>query len=137
MDGVSVGVPGTAVSGGIFRNFKADHLSSFAFNIGGGNAFLAKLTGAMLAIEIAASKNRSYPCLEFDFKLVIKAFTNPVMVPWKIRNRWFNVLQITNSMHFIVTHIFREGNHCADKLAFIGLSIAEFSSWNEVQINLI
>jgi hypothetical protein len=109
-----------------FRNYKDDHLCSFAFNIGAGNAFLVELTWTMLAIEIAASKNWSYDIwLESDFKLVTKAFTNPVM-PWKIMIYWLNVLHITKFIHFIVTHIFREENHCADMLVFIGLSIPKF-----------
>jgi len=45
------------------------------------------------------------------------------MVPWNVRNRWDNYVAITRQMNFIVTHVFREGNCCADRLANIGLSI--------------
>lgn len=27
-----------------------------------------------------------------------------------------------SSMHFMISHIYREGNHCADKLSNLGLS---------------
>ncbi|KAI5387660.1 hypothetical protein KIW84_073662 [Lathyrus oleraceus] len=39
-DGVFLGVPNTASRGGIFRNDKGDHLRSFAFRIGNGDAFI-------------------------------------------------------------------------------------------------
>ncbi|GAU47557.1 hypothetical protein TSUD_284240 [Trifolium subterraneum] len=34
-----------------------------------------------------------------------------------LRNRWESCLQKLNSLNFMLTHIFREGDHCADKLA--------------------
>ncbi|GAU15839.1 hypothetical protein TSUD_236550, partial [Trifolium subterraneum] len=131
-DGASIGVPAMAACGGIFRNSRSDHLGSFAFNIGEGNAFLAELTGAMLAIEIAASKNWVYLWLESDSRLVVLAFSKPSMVPWRIRNRWMNALLLTKSMRFMATHIYREGNHCADKLANIGLTVQTFTWWDDV-----
>jgi ribonuclease HI len=86
----------------------------------------------MFTIEIAASNNWSFIWLESDSMLVVKAFTSPYMVPWKIKNRWLNALHMTKSMHFMVTHIFREQNTCADKLTSIGLSVRNFIWWNEV-----
>ncbi|GAU47667.1 hypothetical protein TSUD_380210 [Trifolium subterraneum] len=126
------GVPAMAACGGIFRNSRSDHLGSFAFNIGEGNAFLAELTGAMLAIEIAASKNWIHLWLESDSRLVVLAFSKPSLVPWRIRNRWMNALFLTKSMKFMATHIYREGNHCADKLVNIGLTVQTFTWWDDV-----
>jgi hypothetical protein len=37
----------------------------------------------------------------------------------------------------MVTHIFREGNTCADKLASIGPSVRDFTWWNEVHKYII
>jgi len=47
----------TSACGGIFRNYKAYFVFCFAENTGAGNAFHAELSGAMRAIEIAASRN--------------------------------------------------------------------------------
>jgi ribonuclease HI len=101
-------------------------LGSFALNIGEGNAFLAELTDVMIAIEIVASKNWVRLWLESDSRLVL-AFSKPSMVPWRIRNRWMNALLLTKSMRFMTTRIYREGNHCADKFANIGLTIQAFT----------
>ncbi|CAJ2673600.1 unnamed protein product [Trifolium pratense] len=53
-------------------------------------------------------------------------------VPWKLRNRWFNCLELTKTMHFRVTHIYREGNCCADKMAALGINVDGFYWWDNV-----
>jgi hypothetical protein len=35
-------------------------------------------------------------------------------------------------MDFFVSHIYREGNHCADKLASLGLTLHGFTWWNQI-----
>jgi len=37
-------------------------------------------------------------------------------------------------MNFVVSHIYREGNHCADRLANFGLSIQGISFWYYVLV---
>lgn len=48
-------------------------------------------------------------------------------MPWHLKARWENCLYLTRNMSFFVTHIYREGNLCANRLANIGLSLS-FSS---------
>jgi hypothetical protein len=57
-DGASSRVLGRAACGGMFRSSQADHLDSFANNLGIVNAFRAEPVAAMLAIEIAFYKGR-------------------------------------------------------------------------------
>lgn len=47
-----------------------------------------------------------------------------------LRNRWKNCLQLTKQMSFIFSHIYREGNTCADKLAVYGTIIDCFVWWD-------
>src|ERR1044072_5737997 len=56
------------------------------------------------------------------------------MVPWALRNRWLNCLLTIRSMLFVVSHIFREGNTCADSLANVGLNshVNLLVWWNSV-----
>lgn len=70
--------------------------------------------------------------LEYDSKLVVSAFTNPSSVLWRLQNRWNNCLLITANMQFLVSHIFREGNTCADKLAYFGLSVVGSVWWDSI-----
>ncbi|RHN79171.1 putative ribonuclease H-like domain-containing protein [Medicago truncatula] len=62
--------------------------------------------------------------LESDSQLVILAFKSNSVVPWGLRNRWENCIHITHRMRFCASHIYREGNICADSLANFGLSLS-------------
>jgi hypothetical protein len=61
----------------------------------------------------------------FALNLVTLAFKSHSVVPWKLKNRWLNCLNIVSNMSFIVSYIFWEGTHCAGKLAHLGLSISD------------
>ncbi|GAU50480.1 hypothetical protein TSUD_409650 [Trifolium subterraneum] len=107
-DGASTNA--SSACGGLFRNSNADFLYGFAENPCISSAFVAELCGAMNAIEIAASKNWNNLWLETDSTLVVLAFKSSLLVPWDLSNRWRSCLLLTQSMNFIVSHIFREGN---------------------------
>ena len=98
-------------------------LGCFAKNLCFGSSLFAESLRAMNAIEIAYNKGWTNLWLETDSTLVMLAFKSSSFVPWNIRNRWKNCIDLTKQMNFIVSHIFREGNCCADSLANIGLSI--------------
>jgi len=57
---------------------------------------------------------------ECDFVLVCVVFTDRTNVLWMFPNRWNTCLNYREKIRFRVTHIFREGNACADKLANLG-----------------
>jgi len=59
------------------------------------------------------------------------------MLPWFLglwKNIWLNCLKITSQMNFVVSHIYRESNHCADRLANFSLSIQGISFWYRVPV---
>jgi len=87
------------------------------------NSLVAELNGAMFAIELAHHRGWNHIWLETDSVLVTLAFKSKKIVPWQLRNRWENCLHLISSMSFFVTHIYRKGNHCADQLTNIGLSL--------------
>jgi len=122
----------TSSCGGIFRNSNVDFLLCFAENVGPENAYFAELAGAMRAIDIAHQNNWRDLWLELDSILVVNAFKNNSDVPWKIKNRWNNCIIKTKSMNFIVSHVFRDWNQCADTLANIGLSSTHLTVWLDV-----
>ncbi|XP_058776647.1 uncharacterized protein LOC131650967 [Vicia villosa] len=136
-DGAASGEPQRAACGGIYRDHTGMHKGSFSKFLGPGNAFLAELFGAILAIEIARQKNWNNLWLETDSTLVVLAFSKPHMVPWAFRSRWENVINHTKSINFLVTHIYREGNYCADRLANIGLHVQGFTWWDVVHREIL
>lgn len=112
-------------------------MGAFACNLGISNSLIAELNGAMMAIEFASQKGWHHLWLETDSMLVTAAFKSITIVPWHLRNRWQNCLHLCSSMSFFVTHIYREGNHCADKLADIGFSIPYLFWWDSIPREIV
>lgn len=75
----------------------------------------------MFSVEIASKKGWNNLWLETDSQLVVLAFKDSLLVPWKLQNHWKNCISLVRNMNFNVTHIFREGNVCADRIAAYGL----------------
>jgi len=74
--------------------------------------------------------------IETDSALVVMAFKNATLIPCNLRNRWYNCKLLLNAMNFIVSHIYREGNQCADRLAALGLTIQNLTIWSEVPLDI-
>jgi len=135
-DGAVTKNPPKAACGGIFRSSEGFTRGCFAQNLSTESAFIAEIYGAILAIEITHSKNWNHIWLETDSMLLMLAFKNNHMVPWSIRNRWSNCMKVTRNMNFLVSHIYREDNVCADALANIGLNIQGFVWWQDAPNNI-
>ncbi|CAJ2641500.1 unnamed protein product [Trifolium pratense] len=131
-DGASLGNPGPSSCGGLFRNSSAEFLGAFAYNLGISNSLSAELNGAMYAVELAHHFGWKNLWLETDSMLVVNAFKSSKTIPWHLKNRWDNCLLLISSMNFFVSHIYREGNTCADKFANLGLSILTLNWWCNV-----
>jgi len=80
----------------------------------------------MRTSELAKQRNYTHLWLETNSRIDVLAFKSTNIVPWQIRNRWFNCLDYTSSISFIVSHVHRKGNVCADRLANIGFSLNSF-----------
>ena len=126
----------TSACGGIFRDKYSNFLLCFAQNTGQGTAFQAELCGAVKAIELAHLYQWKYLWLKVDSALVVHAITNNSLVPWKIRNRWNNCMVMIQSMSFLDTHIYREGNNCDDTLANIGLNLDHLTIWTQLPVSI-
>ncbi|PNX84973.1 ribonuclease H [Trifolium pratense] len=66
----------------------------------------AKLCGAMSAIEIAHRFHWNQLWIETDSSLVVKAFKNDALIPWKLRNRWSNCNCLLRNMNMLLYHMF-------------------------------
>jgi len=119
----------SSTCGGIFRDSNSNLLVCFAENLGGGSAYLAELSAVMKATEYASQRNWKNLCIEPESSLVVMAFNNESMMPCCIRNRWLNCKQLLYHMNFVVTHIYRKGNRCADKSASIVLDSNGVNFW--------
>ncbi|GAU20576.1 hypothetical protein TSUD_33230 [Trifolium subterraneum] len=109
---------GSAASGGMFRDYMANFRGAFAQKISGHSVLHSELTALILAMEIAHSRQWNFIWLESDSLNALQAFDNITIVPWDLRNRWSNCFMLGLTLKW--SHICREGNACADKLANIG-----------------
>jgi len=107
-----------AACGGIFRDSRTTFLGGFASNLGCVSVFEAEILGLMVAMEYASSNGWTRLWLESDSSSAVQAFHKPSLIPVCLRNRWHNCTH--NGMFIICSHIFREGNVCADGLAALG-----------------
>jgi hypothetical protein len=65
------------------------------------------------------------------------AFKNATMVPWQLCNRWLNCVELIK-MSFIISHIYRESNQCADGIVNLGLHIPRSQWWDTIPfVNLV
>lgn len=124
---IARGTPHLATCGGTFRD---SFMGCFSLQLSIYISLLAKIISAIKAIEIPFQKDWVHLWLECDSFLVILAFKNPIVVPWKLQNHWFNYVSLTCSVNIVVAHIFREGNHCVDGLENIGIQEIGFS-WHD------
>jgi len=118
--------PTRASCGGVFRDHNSIFLGAFAQNLNTNSAFNVELLRVITAINLAVENNWRSIWLETDSHRTVLAFKNPNMVPWSLRNKWLNCSKYVRSMNFLITHIYREGNSCADNMANVGLALSSF-----------
>jgi ribonuclease HI len=93
----------------------------FSCNLGHATVFSSKVQGIIFAMEFAALHGWTNIWLECDSTSAIDVFKSPSLVPIMLRNRWHNACRL--GVQVISSHIYREGNVCADRLANVGHSI--------------
>lgn len=105
-----------------FKYEKIKYIPNLSTYISPRSALLAELEGVILAIELALKKHWNKVWTERNSLIMVKAFSNSNTVFWTIKSRWMNCLYRIMSLDFMISHIFRECNNYADKLASIELS---------------
>lgn len=99
--------------GGLFQDSRGSFLGAFVGNIGAASVFHSEVLAFILAMEHAAHHGWRNVWLESDSSSAILIFSNPSLVPLLLRNRWYNACSL--GIQIIASHIFREGNCCADR----------------------
>jgi ribonuclease HI len=131
-DGASRGSPGASACGGIFRDHTGNFLGAFSANIGVATSLFAEIYAAIYAIEFACTRGWNNLWLECDSLLLVQAFSNSHLVPWKLKTKWKNCLHHIRNFRFRFSHIYREGNICADRLANAGFFVDGVVWWEQL-----
>ncbi|PNX87697.1 hypothetical protein L195_g043791, partial [Trifolium pratense] len=111
--------PATTTWGGLFHDYMSNSCGPFAKNFGQVSVLYVEIIVIMMAMEISSHRGWNYLWIESDFTTSLSAFEMPNIVPWNLHNCWCNSLML--GLQITRWHIFREGNHCADKLENQGL----------------
>ncbi|KAH6781520.1 hypothetical protein C2S52_001729 [Perilla frutescens var. hirtella] len=112
------GAPGCMAMGGVFRTPDGSVTNYFHTDEGVGFAFLAELLAAITALEWAQRLALDFIWLEADsIYVVILLSSRSLEVSWILKARWRAVIHFIDSIHFCVSHIYREGNGIADLLS--------------------
>ena len=136
-DGAATGYPGLATCGVIFLGIMGEFIGVFSTFLEIQTVMVVEFYGVIHAIEEAQKMGLTNVQLECDSALVFVVFTTRTNVPWMLRNRWNTCLNYYGKISFMVTHIFREGNACTDKLANLGFIHRESFHWyNRLTSNL-
>lgn len=129
-DGSAMDELGPIKAGGIFRDSNGCFLGGFSATFGNRFAFDAELAAVFMGIEIDYAKGWKQLWIESDSTYVIYILnaTNP-KVPWRFLEKWGWIKYYLNQMRWFATHIYREGNASADKLASF-VSTDAFTWWD-------
>jgi ribonuclease HI len=116
--------------GAIFRDFMGAYKGGFSSKLEHSTVLHAELMGIILAMEMALEKGWLRLWVESDSQVAVRASKDHSIVPWNLQNRWHNCLSC--QMQLLFSHVYREGNSCADKLAAHGHVITGFLWWDVI-----
>ena len=120
-DGAVFGDPRKAGGGGLLHNSKGDWIASFTRKLGSMSSIMAELWALKEGLSLARQLNLANLNIEIDIVVLIHFLTNPGTINLMLKpllNDCRNLIEPFPNCS--VTHIYREANRCADKLAKMG-----------------
>nr|CAD1823260.1 unnamed protein product [Ananas comosus var. bracteatus] len=136
-DGASKYGTNNASIGGVFRNHEGIFLLGYAERIGKATSSVAELVAAKRGIELALMNSWLDLQIEGDAKAVVDLITNEMKLRSKEDLRHVRDISamISQLNDFNASHIYREGNKVADKLAKLGYKMPKPRIWRDVPPN--
>lgn len=117
-DGASKMEEGMAGCGGLMRNADGSWLCGFAKSLGRCTAFVAELWGVYLGLQIAVDRGFPKIVLQVDSQAVATMISGLHHAAGIGRNLLIRIRELLSKLsEFLVLHVYREGNMCADVLA--------------------
>ncbi|XP_062028853.1 uncharacterized protein LOC133744833 [Rosa rugosa] len=116
--------------GGVFRGSEASFLGAFTKKVVVPCALDAELIAVIEAIRLACLKGWLNLWVEVDSLILLSFINDPLKVPWRLRTQWKNCLHMSRQLNIHFSHIYREGNSVADKLATFGALHGDSVWWD-------
>ncbi|OMO76629.1 Equilibrative nucleoside transporter [Corchorus capsularis] len=123
--------------GGVFRNHKAEFLLGYAEPIGRTNSVIAELAALRRGLELVLENGYTNVWLESDAKTLVDIIVQKRQVKNAELGRHLHHINliIPEINNCVVTHIYREGNRAADKLAQMGHQLQKPQIWWHIPPN--
>lgn len=130
-DGSSKGRVGKASIGGVFRNDKAEFLLGYAESIGRASSTIAELRALRRGLELVLENGWSDVWLEGDAKTLVEIIVERRLVrSAEVQRHVGHINSIIPELNnCVVSHIYREGNRAAHKLAQMGHRFQKPQIW--------
>ncbi|PKI58529.1 hypothetical protein CRG98_021090 [Punica granatum] len=133
-DGSSLGRTGESSIGGVFRNHNAEFLLGYSEPIGKTTSTVAELIALRRGLELVLENDWSSVWLEGDAKTLVEILVRKRRVKCEEVQEQLSLINliIPELENCIISHVFREGNRAADKLARMGHLSKKARIWRYV-----
>lgn len=133
-DGSCKGSAGKGSIGGVFRNHEAEFLLGYAESIGRTNSTIAESAALRRGLELVLENGWNNVWLEGDSKSLVEIIVKRRAVKCKEVQKHISHINLImpELKNCIVTHVYREGNRAADKLARIGHQLEKPKIWRHI-----
>ena len=124
-DGVVFGNPKKAGGGGVLGDSNEDWVARFMRKLGSMSSTMVELWALKDGLSLARQLDILNINIELDADVLVHLLTNPSSLNLMLEpllNDWRNLIKAFPN--YIMTHIFREANKCADKLANMGATLS-------------
>lgn len=119
----------------IFRNHLGNFVLTYAERFNCVSPLHAEFGVVIKAMEIAINRGWTKLWLETDSLLMTKALSNCSLVPWMFRSRWISCIHPSH-FNLVITHIYKEGNTCADFLANFALDTNALAFFDSILLGI-
>ncbi|PKU61591.1 Putative ribonuclease H protein [Dendrobium catenatum] len=132
----SVGLK-TAGAGGIIRDFCGEVVVAFATPLQTNDVISAELNALILGLELCIKYGCNSVLIELDAIFIVQSIKDGATGNANYFYLFRKVKNIMNEMNVFISHIYREGNVCADWLANRGSTLYDYEELNILNLDKV
>ncbi|KAI0511115.1 hypothetical protein KFK09_011738 [Dendrobium nobile] len=126
-----------AGAGGLIRDFKGDLLAAFAAPVQNRNVMLAEFQALYFGLELCLKMGFNNVWIEVDSLFLVQIMEKGNIGNVHLFYLTRKIKGMLNLLNYKISHIFREGNVCADWLAKKGAFLEGFLEFNTLHLDPI
>ncbi|KAI0495983.1 hypothetical protein KFK09_022290 [Dendrobium nobile] len=125
-----------AGAGGLIRDFQGDIISGFAAPVKRLDVLWAELNALFLGVQLCSKKGYHDVWIELDSNLIVTSILENFIGNAKNFYIFRKIRDILLTLNFRISHIYREGNMCADWLAKKGANLVDYEEIDIVNLDI-